>query len=66
MTFLRAGALVRLEWKMIKKKELVGFVGGPWTILVYMLNKQSPKIKLKDLDLKRPGTGIPADKIKNR
>ena len=27
--------------------------------------KKGSKIKLKDLELKRPGTGIPADKIKN-
>ena len=27
----------------LKKKELIGFVGAPWTLLLYMLNKGSPK-----------------------
>jgi len=30
------------------KKSTIGFVGAPWTLLVYILNKQSPKLKLKD------------------
>ena len=34
--------------KKINKKSLIGFVGAPWTLLVYILNKQSPK---KDFNL---------------
>ena len=29
--------------KNIKKKNLIGFVGAPWTLLLYMLNRESPK-----------------------
>jgi len=28
---------------LLKNRDLIGFVGAPWTILVYMLNKMSPK-----------------------
>ena len=27
----------------LKEKSLIGFVGGPWTLLLYMLNGKSPK-----------------------
>ena len=33
---------------LTKNKSTIGFVGAPWTLLVYMLNKQSPKLRLKD------------------
>ena len=32
---------------LTKNKSTIGFVGAPWTLLVYMLNKQSPKLELK-------------------
>ena len=33
--------------ELTKNKSIIGFVGAPWTLLVYILNKQSPKIKLE-------------------
>ena len=29
--------------KKLKNRDLIGFVGAPWTLLVYMINKVSPK-----------------------
>ena len=31
---------------ILNNKDLIGFVGAPWTILVYMINKMSPKNNL--------------------
>ena len=33
---------------ILNNKDTIGFVGAPWTLLVYMINQQSPKKKLKD------------------
>ena len=32
----------------IKNKNTIGFIGAPWTLLVYMINQQSPKKRLKE------------------
>jgi uroporphyrinogen decarboxylase len=34
------------ESNLIKDKDVIGFVGAPWTLLVYMINKNSPKNSL--------------------
>ena len=34
------------EDDLIKNKNVIGFVGAPWTLLVYMINKHSPKKEL--------------------
>ena len=33
--------------KIVKNKNTIGFVGAPWTLLVYIINQQSPKKNLK-------------------
>jgi len=33
---------------ILKNRDLIGFVGAPWTILVYMINKLSPKKGLNE------------------
>ena len=33
---------------ILNNKTTIGFVGAPWTLLVYMINQQSPKNKLKE------------------
>jgi uroporphyrinogen decarboxylase len=32
---------------IVKSKNTIGFVGAPWTLLVYIINQQSPKKNLK-------------------
>ncbi len=34
--------------QLTKNKSTIGFVGAPWTLLVYMLNKKSPKSGLNN------------------
>ena len=34
--------------ELLKNRDVIGFVGAPWTILVYMINKTSPKKGLSD------------------
>ena len=33
--------------KILKNKDFIGFVGAPWTLLVYIINRASPKKNLK-------------------
>ena len=48
--------------KLLKDKDTIGFVGAPWTVLVYMLNKQSPK---KDFNISIFENQNQVDKIFN-
>jgi uroporphyrinogen decarboxylase len=32
----------------LNNKSTIGFIGAPWTLLVYMINQQSPKKRLKE------------------
>mgnify|MGYP001233013492 FL=1 len=50
------------ENKILKNKDLIGFVGATWTLLVYMLNKKSPKKTLDPNIYKNPDQ----DKIINK
>ena len=34
--------------EIVKNKNTIGFVGAPWTLLVYIINQQSPKKNLKE------------------
>ena len=34
--------------EILKNRDVIGFIGAPWTILVYMINKISPKKKLSN------------------
>ncbi len=34
--------------KFTNNKTTIGFVGAPWTLLVYMMNKKSPKLNLNE------------------
>ena len=34
--------------KIVQNKNIIGFIGAPWTLLVYMINLKSPKKGLKE------------------
>ena len=40
--------------EVTKNKSTIGFVGAPWTLMVYMINQKSPKLKLKEDFFKDP------------
>ena len=40
-------AIKLLKKKLSKNKALIGFLGAPWTLLVYMFHKKSPKSEMK-------------------
>ena len=37
--------------EVLNKKDLFGFVGAPWTLLIYILNKKSPKKQIENKDI---------------
>jgi len=41
--------LITSKSEILKNRDLIGFIGAPWTILVYMINKISPKKKLSKI-----------------
>ena len=49
--------------KILDNKDLIGFVGATWTILVYMLNKISPKKKIDDSIYNHPNQNELIQKI---
>jgi len=50
-----------VKQELFGKKDLIGFVGGPWTVVLYMLNKASPK---KNLTKSLSDKGLIIDMIK--
>jgi uroporphyrinogen decarboxylase len=49
--------LKKIKKTLPKEKALIGFAGSPWTLLTYMINKGSPKKKIKFLkNLKKKET----------
>ena len=34
--------------EIVNNKNTIGFIGAPWTLLVYIINQQSPKKNLKE------------------
>ena len=36
-------AITKVKNSVSKNKSIIGFVGAPWTLLIYMINRESPK-----------------------
>jgi len=57
-------AIRKTRENLDKKKSLIGFIGAPWTLLIYMLGaKESKKINYKKIKIKELEVNLILDKL---